>query len=308
MATPSLSVLIPNFNWDVSDLVKNLHFQLTNTAIDFEILVSDNAIDSEYCSANQKLNSLPHVSYRVNKEQNGRAQNRNALARAAKHQLILFLDGDAGLAANPEFISNYLNAFKPNTVVCGGTAYGPEPTDHKKMLRYVYGKGREELPPALRQQNAWAGFSAFNFLMEREVFLQFGFDEKMSQYGHEDTLFGNELKYRCININHISNPAEHLGLDSSEVFLAKSRQAVENLRDLISQGLVDEDVKLYAWFAKLRKTRMTAIIGSLFVKFQGKWEANLCGPNPSLKLFDLYRLSYLCTLPIAQRRAASAKI
>lgn len=308
MAAPSLSVLIPNFDWDVTELVKNLHSQLTKANIDFEILVSDNALNSEYSFGNEKLNSLPHVSYHVNKEQNGRAQNRNALARAAKYQLILFLDGDAGLASNPNFISNYLQAFKPNTVVCGGTMYGQAPTDQKKMLRYVYGKTREELSPTLRQQNAWAGFSAFNFLMEREVFLQFGFDEKMSKYGHEDTLFGNELKYRCININHINNPAEHLGLDSSEVFLAKSRQAVENLRDLINQGLIDEDVKLFAWFAKLRKTRMTAIIGSLFVKFKDKWEANLCGPNPSLKLFDLYRLSYLCTLPIAHRTAPAAKI
>jgi glycosyltransferase involved in cell wall biosynthesis len=308
MATPSLSVLIPNFNWDVTDLVKSLHSQLIKTTIDFEILVSDNALDSEYSSTNEKLNSLQNVSYSVNKEQNGRAQNRNGLARAAKYQLLLFLDGDAGLAANPDLISNYLKAFQPNTVICGGTAYGQPPKDGHKMLRYAYGKSREELPPVLRQQNAWAGFSAFNFLIERQVFLQFGFDEKMSKYGHEDTLFGNELKYRCINIIHINNPAEHLGLDSSEVFLAKSRQAVENLRDLINKGLVDEDVKLYAWFSKLRKTRMTAIIGSLYIKFKGKWEANLCGPNPSLRLFDLYRLSYLCTLPIAHRTAPPAKI
>ncbi len=308
MAALSLSVLIPNFDWDVTDLVKNLHQQLTAAKIDFEILIFDDAKESKITAANKNLNALANVSYAVNIAPNGRAQNRNALANAAKHPLLLFLDGDAGLASNPNFISNYLNAYKPNTVVCGGTAYGPTPTDARFMLRFVYGKSREEVTPTLRQQNPWGRFSAFNFLIERDLFLQFGFDAEMSQYGHEDTLFGNELKYRCIEIRHISNPAVHLGLDSSDVFLAKSRQAVENLRDLINKGLIDEDVKLYAWFAKLKKTHMTAIIGSLFVKFRGKWEANLCGPNPSLRLFDLYRLSYLCTLPIAHRTAPPAKL
>jgi glycosyltransferase involved in cell wall biosynthesis len=308
MTAPSLSVLIPNFDWDVTDLVNNLHQQLVTAKIDFEILIFDDAKDSHYSSANEKLNALKNVTYAGNAAPNGRAQNRNALAQAAKHQLLLFLDGDAGLASNPNFISNYLKAYKQNAVICGGTAYGPAPTDARLMLRYVYGKNREEIAPALRQQNPWAGFSAFNFLIEREFFLQFGFDAEMSQYGHEDTLFGNELKYRCTEIRHINNPAEHLGLDSSEVFLAKSREAVENLRDLINKGLIDEDVKLYAWFAKLKKTHMSAIIGSLFVKFRAKWEANLCGPNPSLRLFDLYRLSYLCTLPIAHRTAPPAKL
>lgn len=308
MAAPSLSVLIPNYNWDVTQLVKTLHNQLVTSRIIFEILIFDNAKDSPHLAANEKLNDLPHVLYRVNSEPNGRAQNRNALARAAQYQYLLFLDGDAGLDANPTFVSTYLKAIQSKTVLCGGTAYSI-PTIHVDYkLRYVYGKAREEVAPAKRQQNPWAGFSAFNFVIERQQFLEFGFTESMTQYGHEDTLFGNELKYRCITVQHIQNPAEHLGLDSSPVFLAKSRQAVENLRNLINDGLVDEDVKLYAWYAKIRKTRMTASMGALFVRFRDKWERNLCGPTPSLTLFDVYRLCYLCTLPIIHRTAPAAKI
>jgi hypothetical protein len=63
--------------------------------------------------------------------------------------------------------------------------------------------------------------------MERHAFMQFGFDEQFSEYGHEDTLFGNELKYRCIPIKHIDNAAEHLGLDNSKYFWKKANRPLK---------------------------------------------------------------------------------
>jgi glycosyltransferase involved in cell wall biosynthesis len=305
---PSISVLIPNYDWDVLDLVSALYSQLNKLTVDFEIICFDNSSNSQFRAKNEELNQLPHTTYTINTSETGRAQNRNALARKARHELLLFLDGDAGLEHQPNFIENYLHAYQANTVICGGTAYGARPSDPAYTLRYIYGINREQLPAEVRNINPWSGFSAFNFLIERETFLAFGFDENLSEYGHEDTLFGNELKYRCIPVKHIHNPAEHLGLDSNEVFLAKSRKAVENLRDLINEGLVDEDVKLYAWYARLRKTMMTAVIGALYNKFQSKWEKNLCGPNPNLRTFDLYRLSYLCTLPVVHKRPPNKRM
>jgi glycosyltransferase involved in cell wall biosynthesis len=305
---PSISVLIPNYDWNVTSLIRALHDQLTELSIQFEIICFDNAQNSQHRQANEQVNQLHHTTYRVNAEQTGRAQNRNALAQAAQCDLLLFLDGDAGLDQKPLFIADYLASYEPGIVVCGGTAYGKKPSDPSLLLRYTYGIHREQLSAAKRNENPWAGFSAFNFLMERHAFMQFGFDEQFSEYGHEDTLFGNELKYRCIPIKHIDNAAEHLGLDSSKIFLEKSKQAVENLRDLINAGQVDEDTRLYAWYARVRKSMMTAVIGALYHKFQGKWEKNLCGPHPNLRTFDLYRLGYLCTLPIIHKSPPAKRL
>lgn len=284
-------------------LINALHQQLLRANVAFEVLCFDDAPNSAHGAKNMSLNSLEHVTYRTNTIPLGRAKNRNALAKAAQHDLLLFLDGDAGIMHNTHFISTYLNNQVLGEVCCGGTAYGEEPTDQTFLLRYVYGKSREELSAEHRQKNAWAGFSAFNFMIEKKLFQEIQFQENMLKYGHEDTLFGKALKQHQIKIKHINNTALHLGLDANLVFLAKSRQAVENLRDLINDELADHDIKLYAWYLRLHRTRMTAVIGGLFHRFKTKWEENLCSAQPSLTTFDLYRLGYLCTLPIKHKRS-----
>jgi glycosyltransferase involved in cell wall biosynthesis len=311
MASPtkSISVLIPNYDWDVSALINSLHKQLNAAAVPFEIVCFDDCSTSNHQQKNETVNKLENVRYVVNKYPLGRSKNRNELAYASCNNYLLFLDGDAGIEKNADFIVNYLASAKPDQVICGGTAYeNNAPADARYLLRYLYGKKREEKPAKTRQLEPWNGFSAFNFLIPRHIFLELKFDENLSEYGHEDTIFGNELKYRCIPIKHIDNAALHLGLDTNEVFIGKTKKAVENLRNLIDVGLVDEDIKLYAWYAKTRKVFMTAPIGALYLKQHKRWEAQLAGPNPTLKLFDLYKLAYLCTLPVHHRKPPERKI
>jgi len=307
MGTTSISVLIPNYDWNVTKLILQLHTQLLNCGVDFEILCFDNCAESIHSQANETLNLLSNTQYQI-RASLGRAQNRNALAQAAKHHYILFLDGDADVSQNPNFIAQYLNYAKPNTVVCGGTAYAKHTANDHTLLRYVYGKKREEISAEQRQKNTYAGFTAFNFFMPKDVFLLMCFNETLSKYGHEDTLFGRELKHRCIPIIHIQNPAIHLGLDTCDVFLSKTRHAVENLSDLINEGLIDEDIKLYAWYLRMKKTGITRVLHSLFTKFQKTWEKQLCSQHPNLMLFDLYKLSYLCSLPIHNKKPPVHKI
>jgi glycosyltransferase involved in cell wall biosynthesis len=305
----SLSVLIPNYNWDITTLINELHQQLVEAQISFEILCFDDAQDSEFTEKNIEVNPLENVTYRVNPKSLGRSKNRNELGQASHHNYLLFLDGDAGIEENKNFIANYLKWANPEVVVCGGTAYSATaPTDINFRLRYLYGKSREEKAALKRQEEPWNDFSTFNFLIPRAIFMELMFDENLSEYGHEDTVFGNELKYRCVPIKHTDNAAQHLGLDTNAVFLEKTKKGVENLRRLIDVGLVDEDVKLYAWYAKTRAVFMTAPIGALYLRLYKKWEAQLSGPNPTLKLFDLYKLAYLCTLPVHLRKPPERKI
>ncbi len=41
----------------------------------------------------------------------------------------------------------------------------------------------------------------------------------MARFGNEDTLFSYNLKRKKITVSHIENPANHLGLETSEAFL-----------------------------------------------------------------------------------------
>ena len=56
----------------------------------------------------------------------------------------------------------------------------------------------------------------------RETFLKHPFDETITHYGHEDTLFGLVLKKEGIKILHIDNPLMNCGLDTNLDVLLKT--------------------------------------------------------------------------------------
>ena len=294
-STKSISVLIANYKWDVSALIIELQKQLKLTKASFEILCYDNSKDSAFEVKNQKLNTLENVTYRLEHEHIGRSQNRNKLAQDAKHDWFLFLDGDSTIV-NPNFISSYLKTSQSAMVVCGGTAYAEKPKDQNLLLRWTYGKMREELPAEQRNENPNSGFSSFNFLIQKEAFLATGFDNSLTEYGHEDTLLGQALKAHHFNILHINNSLVHLGLDENELFLEKTKKAIENLKFLIDSKTLASDSKLTAYYNTFSKTRTKLIFAKIYKKNKGNWEANLCGPNPKMRTFDLYKLGYICSL------------
>ena len=291
----SISVCIANFNWDVTALVKEVYQQLTAAKVPFEILCYDNAKGSAFETENQTLNALENVTYRLEHHHLGRSQNRNKLAHDAKHNWFLFLDGDSAIH-NTYFISNYLEATENAMVVCGGTAYAEKPKDENQLLRWTYGKAREEISAEKRNENPNAGFSSFNFLIKREAFELAGFNNELTQYGHEDTLLGQDLSNQHFKILHINNPLVHLGLDDNQVFLEKTKNALQNLKFLVDANVLENESKLTSYYLKLSKTRTKKVIAALYKRNKGKWETNLCGSAPNLRTFDLYRLGYLCSL------------
>jgi glycosyltransferase involved in cell wall biosynthesis len=291
-----LSVLIPIFDWNLTKLVNNLHLQLIKSGISFEILISDNCQNSEHFESNDKLNQLDQVKYFRDLIHIGRSANRNNLADLAKYPWLLFLDGDTAISS-PNFIENYLNATPSNSVICGGTAYEPNPPkDQKKHLRWLYGKTKESVPLAQRQLTPFKAYSSFNFLIHKEIFQQIRFNKNLTQYGHEDTLFGIELKTKKIPITHIDNPLIHLGLDDAESFIAKTKVAVENLKYLIDKNMIDEDVKLYKYYLRLKKIRLANTIGASFKKREAYLMKKITESQPNLHYFDLFKLYYLCSL------------
>lgn len=287
-----LSILIPVYEVDVCALVRSLHAQGEELECDVEICCFDDGSSEAIRASNRTIVTLPGVKYHELPENLGRSKIRNALAAAAKHPYLIFIDGDAAVP-DELFLRRYAEAAQPELVLVGGTAYFPEPpTDKQLMLRWHYGRHREQRSAAARNQDPLLGFSTFNFLVPARVFARTPFSEALHGYGHEDTLFGWELRQRGIAIAHIDNPLYHLGLDRTDVFLEKTRQGLKNLQQLVvlAPGL---DTRLLRMLRMLQRFGLVWLVRGLLRICRPWMERQLRSRNPLLRVFDAYKLSFI---------------
>ena len=133
----SLSVLIPAYNCNCLSLVEQLHSQLEQADIPYEIIVGDDgSTDPSAIQANRPINALSHCRYIVRTENTGRASIRNFLAQTAQYEFLLLIDSDMSVVSET-FIQNYLNA-DCQTVVDGGITVSGSPDELQGNLRYLY--------------------------------------------------------------------------------------------------------------------------------------------------------------------------
>lgn len=293
-----LSICVPVYNFDVRQLAGQLSGQARKAGIPFEILIFDDFSEAGYKNLNLETSSIKSARYIELPENIGRAAIRNRLAKSAKYPYLIFLDADS-LIPDDSFIKRYLNNIYNAKIICGGTIYHKEPPEKEKTLRWVYGCHREELMPEQRQNKGFS-ITANNFMVSRDVMLQYPFRESIREYGHEDTVFGYDLYKAGINILHIENPVIHSGLESSTDYLAKTRVAIKNLLT-VSQNLVtNREFLNHSGLLRLREKVKSAgllkVTGWLFQKTESLLEKHLTGPAPRLWVFDLYKAGYICSL------------
>jgi GT2 family glycosyltransferase len=282
-----ISILIATYNWDILDLVKILSREIQEKNIKAEIICMDDASGFEQ---HEELFRISGLSYKCLDQNIGRAALRNQLAAQAKYPNLLFLDADS-LPVKKKFLEAYLEASENYDVVCGGTAYYDDPpNDISKILRWRYGKAREERIVGDRQQAPYDSFTSNNFLIKKEVYKRIGFDESIKGYGHEDTLFGITLKHKDIPLGHIENSVYHLGLDKAEDFLNKTREAVTNLVLLYRRDMVDQEVKLIRTYKSLASWKVLWIFRIYFSITKKSILSNLKSRKPALYKFDLFKL------------------
>jgi glycosyltransferase involved in cell wall biosynthesis len=290
-----LSILIPAYNYDITRLVRDLHRQATDLSITFEIIVMEDG-STDFLDKNKEISTLQYCNYIVLEKNIGRSAIRNKLADAAKYNALLFLDCDAEISS-PFFIKRYLPFCKTSCVVIGGTAYEASNNNPSYSLRLSYGKKREARSASEREKHK--SFSTFNFLVSSDVLKKIRFNEDLKGYGHEDTLFGYELRKAEISIYQIDNPAIHKGLDNNAVFLKKTGEAVVSLLNLYRTGnypFIVEESKLLRAYIRIKKVKGIDVCGFMFSIFQPYIEKKLLKQRPSLKLYDLYKLGFLCEL------------
>lgn len=281
-----LSILVPIFNFDVTNFVSELHQQCINENIEFEIICIDDKSTLNYKKINSTLKTLPNVSYTELDVNIGRSKIRNLLAEKANFNNLLFVDCDSKISST-NYIKNYLSNIENYNVIYGGRNY-LENCDNAKKLRWLYGVKRESISASIRNMNPHTSFMANNFLIKKEIYNSIKMDETITEYGHEDTLFGKELKRKNISILHIDNPLTHIGLENSSVFLDKTKNGIVNLCNLYKKGKIGNEISLISAYEKYKilipfYLPILTLLKSFFIK-------NLKSDKPNLLYFDLYKL------------------
>jgi GT2 family glycosyltransferase len=290
-----LSILIPTYNYNVVPLVSELIQQGNALQIDYEILIQDDAsTQTALVNHNIKLSDFPFVQYIQLSENVGRGANINLLIQRAQYHWVLLLDCDM-LPVNRSFLNNYITSIqqKKESVVFGGICYHKESPLSIEQLRWKFGTKREAIPLAIRERKPYQHTLTSNLLAQKAILEATPFHPNIKKYGYEDLVFVLELEKKGIAIKHIHNPLFHENLESGAIFLNKTEEALDNLKQLIESKIVSSKAtRISHWKSRLDFFPTNKVIVFLFKAFRKALVRHLCASKPKLFLFDFYKLGY----------------
>lgn len=289
--TPMLSILIPTYNFDCTKLVETLVKQLPE---DTEIVVGDDmSTKPEIRSKLDSLTCIPKVRLIRPNKNLGSAGMRNLLCKEAKGDYLLYIDSDAIVYDN-EFVGKYLQQ-KSNSVICGTIKHDLEKPEPNKMLRWKYEiASAHSYTVEKRNQNPYCHFRTSHFLIPKHIMLSVPFNESIKHSGYEDLLFGKELKEHGVNVLHVNIDAINGDIEDNDVFLKKTEGHMETLFQL-QKELADYST-LLSKYRKIKSYHFQGIIKIVFKLTKKLLCRNLLGKNPSIKLFQFYKLGYYATI------------
>ena len=287
----SLSILIPTFNDDCASLVSVLSAQASQLdGLAWEIVVADDgSTDSSVVSHNRQACAVPNCRF-IRLEQNrGRAAIRNFLSQSALYNNLLFLD--CHVDVNDDIIRKYVEYDGPEQVVCGGVKAGGDEEQWKGNLRYRYERACEHHHCAEeRRKRPYQSFRTTNIKMLKSTALSHPFDEQFRDYGYEDVLYGKMLEELGISIAHISNEVAIGQYEPNERYVEKMEEALRTLRKFAPE--LKGYSRLLSLAERMESQHLDGAARRLFRLTKGTLRRQLCGRNPSLRLFTAYRLGY----------------
>jgi glycosyltransferase involved in cell wall biosynthesis len=291
-----LSICIPIYNSDIRPIATELHRQIQAYSSEVELLFLDDASDVFFKELNRSVG--PISDYQELEVNIGRSKIRNAFLPFTKGTYLLFIDGDSQII-QPNFIEQYVDRLRPKNVevLIGSSIYANQKPNRKQLLRWTYSRKRESKTFSERNSHPELGFKSNNFVILKSIFATHSFDESLTTYGHEDTLFGYQLRQHGVKFHHLENPVLNSILDDNQQFLEKTKEALQNLL-MISFQL--NDVKFNNEHALLRLAlRMEK---NHLIRYMCKLLGVLILPPLTsclkkgyfnLSMFDLYRLFYM---------------
>ncbi|MBR1835194.1 MAG: glycosyltransferase family 2 protein [Bacteroidales bacterium] len=280
------------------ETVAALAAEMRGTDVPCELVCIDDHSEAAFAEMNRAAAEAAG-RYVVLPQNVGRARVRNLFLQYARHEYLLFLDCDS--AVQEGFLQRYaevLRGEQRKAVVCGGRVYAAESDDREHHLRYVYGVRCESKDAQQRRRHPYRSFMTNNFMVHRDVLERIPFDERISRYGHEDTLFGYRLMQQSVPIVHIDNPVVNGDVERNEVFLEKTEEGVKSLAEIYrwmgeERGFV-EQVALLRCYCMLHRLRVEGMVYALF-RLTGGWlrKGFVSGRRVNMKLFSFYKLGLL---------------
>ena len=291
-----LSICIPVYNTDIRPLATELHRQSQSFSSEVELLFIDDDSDFTFKEKNRSVGTF--CDYQELPQNIGRSKIRNAFLPFVKGKYILFLDGDS-VVFRDDFIEKYLiflKEHKPNLIVGGREEVSERPA-RNYLLRWRYSQSRESKSLEERQKDTKSGFKSNNFIVKKTIFEINPFDESLQHYGHEDTLFGYQLRKKGVECLHIDNPILNSDLVENEAFLHKTKEAISNLVRIaikLNDHQFIEEQKLLSWEKRISRNKIFLKTFQLFGKITQPLITSLLRKGYfQLWMFDLYRLTEL---------------
>lgn len=290
-----LSILLPTYNHPCLLLVRELQRQAELIpALRYEIIVADDgSTATKVIETNRAINFYKNCKLMECGINRGRSVIRNILAEAASYEWLLFIDSDVTVNKD-SFIEKYLQEDSFD-VVCGGAELPSGKAIDKCLLRYRYERScLEYFTAQARAASPYKGFRSNNFLIKRSVMLAHPFCTGIRSYGYEDVLLGKELCDSKASLTHIDNPVCIADLEPNDLFLRKTE---EGCRTLWSMRLELEGYsRLLKVAMKVRRYGLSGTAKAFFNLFRTPLRNNLTGKNPSVFLYNIYRIGYLISL------------
>lgn len=291
-----LSILIPIYNYNAYNLAHKLNEQCVNCGIEYEIICQDDASNSILNTLNEEINQLPNCSFISLKQNIAHRQNRNLLAEKAKYKWLLFIDGDSKIIQQ-NYIQNYIDNTADYQIIYGGRVHPKICASDEQKLRWKYGKFIEDKTATERLKNPYKCLLFNNTLILKSEFNKVKFDPEITLYGHDDTQFSYELSKIKSKVNHIENPILHDDIDESKKYLNKTEESLKSLLILFaSKKISPEFVSILKLYVFLKNTGSIYIVRLGFKLFKNIFRKQILSSNPSLGIFNAYRIGYLCSL------------
>ena len=291
-----LSILIPTYNNDCVDIVKALSAQAkVICGLRYEIIVADDGSTiKSVIETNRQINSIDNCQYITSGHNVGRAAIRNILSQSAHYKWLLYVDSGINIFRR-DFLMRYLLTEDSDGVVYGGLSIMGSGKDIESNLRYMYEKKCEiEHSTERRLQRQYKSFRTVNFLVYRATMTAIPFNTEIKEYGYEDVMWGKSLKDNHFSINHIDNPVEYKTYDDNETYVAKTEEALRTLHKY------KEEMCGYSNLLRVVESLKRYDIMNVFLTYylikRKSWRKKLCGRNPSVMIYNLYRIGYLLSI------------
>jgi len=291
-----ITICIPIYNYNVTALVTELCRQTNQIEVSSEIILIDDCSSEKFRKINKEAGKT--VTYIQLEENIGRSRIRNLFLNYSKYDNLLFLDCDS-LIISEDFVIKYIETIKQQeyAIICGGRIYVDKCPGRNQMLRWKYGIKKESQPLNIRLISPNKSFMTNNFLVQRKVFKKLKFDERINEYGHEDTLFGYMLKKNGYKIKHIDNPVLNGDIEDNADYLIKTEKSIINLLNILKYVNEEhdfiKDVTILNFYKQIESKKMLSVLLFFYKSLKPILRILLKRGYVNLLLFDFYKIGFL---------------